>query len=174
MKISEVKALVDEMKSFITQFTDLPFPVETQKVDYPVRPDQDQVFRSEYPLDKPEVHLHVSDKLHSGVSFHVSIETSSCEVTQRQWNAICMGIQETLTKHLGEDAKLFSQGYFEFIHDPDYYQTHENENYLNKYGAKPTSTGYRLYTRFDTEIMFEEMIRIQTETKTVFQRFSSR
>lgn len=174
MKINEVKALADELKIFISQFADLSLPLESQKVDYPIRPDQDQVFRCEYSLNKPRIWLHVSDKLHSGATFHVSIKTSSFEVTQKQWNAIYTGLQEILIKHLGEDAKLYFNDYFEYIHEPEYYQTHENQNYLNHYGAKPTPASHELYTRFDTEIMFEEMIQIQTAAKTVFQRYSSK
>jgi hypothetical protein len=174
MKISEVKALADELNVYVSQFADLPTPLESQKVDYPLRPDQDQVFRSEYPLSKPRIYFDVSNKLHSGATLHVSIETSSFTVTQRQWNSICTGLQAILTKHLGEDAKLFSYEYFECIREPEYYRTHENENYLNTFGAKPTPASHRLYTRFDTEIMFEEMIKIQTSAKTVFQRYSER
>lgn len=171
MKISEVKAFTDEIKAFISQFAELPLPLESQKVDYPVRPDQSQVFRTKYQLSKPCIWFHVSDKLHSGATLHVSIETNSFEVTQRQWQTIHTGLQAILIKHLGEDAKLFSNEYFEYIHEPEYYKTHENENYLKEYGSKPTPASHRLYTRFDTEIMFEEMIQIQTASKTVFQRY---
>jgi hypothetical protein len=174
MKISEVKALADETKAFISQFAELPVPQESQKVNYPLRPDQDQVFRSEYPLSKPRIWLNVSDKLHSGSTFHVSIETSSFVVTQRQWNAICTGLQAILTKHLGEDAKLFSDEYFYSIKEPEFYHTTKNENYLKEFGARPTPSSHRLYARFDTEIMFEEMIQIQTSAKTVFQSYPER
>jgi hypothetical protein len=172
MKISEVKALADETKTFMSQFAELPEPSESQKVDYPLRPDQDKVFRSRYPLSKPRIWLHVRDKLHSGSTLHVSIETSSFVVTQRQWQAICTGLQAILTKHLGEDAKLFSDGYFDCIHEPEHYRATENENYLREYGERPTPSSHRLYTRFDTEILFEEMIPIQTASKTLFQTHS--
>ena len=165
LTIGAVGCMVDEMKAAIIPLKEIQSPLESQKVNYPARPNSDQVFRSEYPEWKPRVHTAVRDKLHSGAEVHFSVETSSFEVTPNQWNSLCNTMQSILTKHLGEDAILYRDNYFEYIKEPDFYMERHGEN-------KPSPSQHRLYARFDTNIFFEEMLPITTASKTLFSRSS--
>lgn len=163
MRIEEVKALVNEMKGFLVPIKELQFPSEDQKVSYPNRPNADQVFRSQYPLWKPRVSVFITDKLHIGASVHFSVETTSHVVTQNQWNSIQSGMQNILTNHMGDDAESFKEGYAEYIREPEYYLAKHNE-------SEPSSAQFRLYTRFDSNIQFEETIPIREEAKSLFKQ----
>ena len=168
LKINQVKAFVDEMDTFLRPYATINEPTEDQKVTYPEKPGNDQVYRSPWALTKPRVYAYATKKLHQGAAVFFSLESSSFYLTSAQWETICMGMQEIITKYLGSDAYCFSHDYFRYIREPEYYQ--EMKVQYPGRDLFPSGAEHRLYARFESNILFEDIIPIQESSKSLFKR----